>query len=75
MRVAPKFPDNLKGEMLKYGGGNITQQRQWTTQEINWCLDLKQKGYTSNEIALSTDRTLTSVKFEVKKNNENRQNI
>lgn len=71
MKDIPILPDKYKGKMLGYAGGNLERQRQWTADEINWCTDLKIKGYTAKEIAKSTNRTVPSVKLKLKRLTKN----
>lgn len=49
--------------------GGITKNvpREWTEQEIEWCLKLKQDGFTISDIAQSIDRDVTSVSIKLKR--------
>jgi hypothetical protein len=62
-----KMPNEYKGKLLKSGGITIHQPRKWTIEEINWCLDLKEKGYSIKEIAESIDRDLLQVQIKMKR--------
>lgn len=67
MRVAPKMPDEYKGEIKKGGGYTKTAPREWTPQEIEWVKKLMSEGYTSAEIAESVERSVVSVSIKIKR--------
>lgn len=72
-----KMPNEYKGKLLKSGGITINQPRKWTDNEIKWCLDLKEKGYTIKNIADSIDRDSLQVQIKMKRlsKNENTYNF
>lgn len=72
-----KMPNEYKGKLLKSGGITINQPRKWTDEEIKWCLDLKEKGYSIKNIADSIDRDLLQVQIKMKRlsKNENTYNF
>ena len=63
----PKMPEEFIGQNKTWGGITKTIPREWTPEEIQWCVDLRNQGYTSKQIAESTGRELTSVKLKFKK--------
>lgn len=65
--MIPKLPDELKGKIMGKAGGNLENQRAWTPEEINWTIELRKKGFSAKEIAISLDRTLPSVKLKLKR--------
>ena len=66
-----KMPNEYKGKLLKSGGITINQPRKWTDEEIKWCLDLKEKGYSIKNIADSIDRDLLQVQIKIKRLSKN----
>jgi tRNA G26 N,N-dimethylase Trm1 len=62
-----KMPNEYKGKMLKSGGITLNQPRKWTEKEIEWCNDLKDKGYSIKEIANSIDRDILQVQIKMKR--------
>lgn len=63
----PKMPEEFKGQDKKWGGITKNVPREWTEQEIEWCLKLKQDGFTISDIAQSIDRDVTSVSIKLKR--------
>ena len=62
-----KMPDNFKGEYTKECGYTATAPRRWTKQEIDWCNDALEQGYSYKDIAESIDRSETSVSIKLKR--------
>lgn len=63
----PKMPEEFKGVTNKNGGYTDSAPRKWTKQEIEFVEMLMSKGYSTKDIAESTDRTLTSVAIKIKR--------
>ncbi len=63
----PKMPEEYKGNIKKNCGYTNTTPREWTKKEIEWVNFLLSKGYTSKQIAQSTDRSVTSVSIKIKR--------
>lgn len=66
-RVVPKMPKEYYGETLKKTEYVVNTPRKWTTEEINWCLNLREQGFSTKEIAESVGRELTSVSIKLKR--------
>lgn len=67
MKEIPIMPDEYKGNFRKKNKYNDDVAREWTNDEIKWCLNLKEKGFTIKEIAQSIDRGTTSVSIKMKR--------
>ena len=65
--IPPKMPEEYRGAMIKNGGYTKTNPREWTQEEIIWCENLRDRGYSTSEIALSVGRTKTSVATKIKR--------
>lgn len=63
----PIIPEEYKGEHGTNCGYTITTPRKWTEKEIEWTKKLLKEGYTTKEIAISLDRSETSVSIKVKR--------
>lgn len=63
----PKMPKEYKGKYTGKAGGNLTQQRQWTDEEIKWVKNLKKAGYNVEDIANSIDRSIVSLSLKLKR--------
>lgn len=63
----PQMPKSYVGKELTNGGFTIYTPRQWTAEEIDWCLDLRNKGYSIQEIADSVCRDKASVSLKLKR--------
>lgn len=61
------MPDEYKGFDMKERGQDISQPRWWTEQEEKWVMDMHQKGYSFEEIARGSDRTIASVRMKIKR--------
>lgn len=64
---APKMPEEYKGTSLTPGGYVTSVPRAWTQEEIQWCKDLKDKGFSAKEIAESIDRGVTATSIKLKR--------
>ena len=67
MKDIPIMPDEYKGVENKKGGYTTTTPRKWTEKEIEWTKGLIAKGYSNKDIAVSLDRSITSVSIKVKR--------
>ena len=65
--MAPKMPEEYKGRTNKNGGYTASSPRVWTEKELEWVQKLMAEGYSTQEIAESTDRTVTSVSIKIKR--------
>ncbi len=63
----PKMPDEYKGEYTTSCGYTATAPRKWTDKEIEFLKNLKAQGYSNKEIAVSLDRSETSVSIKAKR--------
>lgn len=61
------MPNEYKGNNTKANKYVNSSPRRWTEKEINWCLGLKEKGYSYKEISKSVERTHTSVSIKMKR--------
>lgn len=66
--------DDIPMMPMEYAGGLIqkseyvdTVPRKWTQQEIQWLKDMKGKGYTPAQIAVSMQRSPVSVSIKLKR--------
>jgi len=62
-----KLPDKYKGNVITKSEFTISTPRRWTKEEIEWMVDLKNKGYSTSEIAESLDRTEVSITIKLKR--------
>lgn len=65
--TVPIMPDSYKGAYRVSGGYTKTPPRGWTKEEIEWILQLRQKGYDISDIAHSVGRTPVSVQIKFKR--------
>ena len=75
-----KLPNEYKGGLITKSEFTISTPRRWTKEEIEWMLDLKNKGYSTAEIAESLDRTEVSINIKLKRlsktnNTYNKQHV
>ena len=63
----PKLPSDMVGKVLSHGGYTRNAPRQWTPEEVAWCLDLRAQGYKTTDIAESVGRDATSVSIKLKR--------
>lgn len=62
-----KMPDKFKGSVRKGNQYINSNPRKWTDEEVEWCLNLSEQGYTYKDIAESVGRTVTSVSIKMKR--------
>ena len=62
-----KMPDAYKGKINTKTEYTATVPREWTKQEIEWMFHCLEQGHTAQEIAISMDRSLISVKTKIQK--------
>lgn len=62
-----KMPEEYKGSVRDDSTYTHTKPRKWTEKEIEWCRDMRDKGYTNKDIAISVDRTEVSVGLKMKR--------
>ena len=67
MKEIPIMPESYKGDYGASCGYTTTAPRKWTKEEIEWTKALLDKGYNSKEIAVSLNRTQTSVSIKLKR--------
>ena len=65
--ATPKMPDKYVGGYLTENEFNKTIPRKWTQKECEWCLELKNQGYSIEDIAESIGRETTSVSIKMKR--------
>ena len=53
----PMMPEEYKGKTGKGCGYTKSQPRQWTADELVWIENLRDEGYSNEEIGISTGRT------------------
>lgn len=63
----PKLPDEYKGDYNKGCGYTETVPRKWTDKEIEFLKELKAQGYSNKDIAVSLDRSETSISIKLKR--------
>lgn len=61
------MPDEYKGKELTNSGMTKYTPRQWTNEEITWCMKLKDDGYSVAEIADSIDRDIVQTSIKLKR--------
>lgn len=62
-----KLPEHFKGRTLNGNEYIKGERREWTDGEVEWILKKKEEGYSYEQIAKATDRTLISVKTKIQK--------
>lgn len=67
MPILPMFPEEQKAKENKSCGYTKSNPRPWTKTEVEWVMDLKQKGYSVSQIAESTGRTEVSISIKLKR--------
>ena len=80
MRAIPMMPIEYKGYSIKQSKYDKSSPRKWTKEEEEWCLSLRNQGYTMDEIAISIGREYTATQIKLKrlgkvKNTYNRHHI
>lgn len=61
----PLLPEEYKSDKFRHANG--TKYRIWTDEELQWCADLREKGFSTAEIAISVDRKLETVRIKIKR--------
>lgn len=67
VREIPMMPTAFQGKTTKNGGYTKNAPRKWTEEEIDWCISLRDKGYSTSEIAKSVGRDQVSVQIKMKR--------
>lgn len=62
-----KMPEEYKGPHKSPTDYTRTTPRQWTEKEIEWVKEMMSQGFTAREIAISTDRSFTSIAIKIKR--------
>lgn len=70
----PMMPNEFKGKFLTKTEVIKNVPRRWTKEEMQWCIDLRDKGYTVPEIAYSIGRDKVSVGIKLKRLQKNNGN-
>ncbi len=63
----PMMPEEYKGKTGKGCGYTKSQPRQWTADELVWIENLRDEGYSNEEIGISTGRTPISIQIKLKR--------
>ena len=63
----PMMPEEYKGKVGTGCGYTKSQPRQWTQDELTWIVNMRDEGYSNEEIGLSTDRTPVSIQIKLKR--------
>ena len=61
------MPDEYKGEIIKNGGVTKFNPRKWTEKEIEWCIMLKEKGFSIKKISECIGRDSVQVSIKMKR--------
>ena len=61
------MPEEYKGKITKNGGLTNFAPRQWTKEEIDWVLMLKEKRFNIKQISEYIDRDSTQVSIKLKR--------
>ncbi len=67
MKEIPIIPSEYIGDYTTNCGYTTTTPRKWTIKEIEWTKKLLEQGYSNKEIAISLNRSETSVSIKVKR--------
>jgi hypothetical protein len=67
MKNIPKMPEEYIGEYNKMNPYVKNLPRKWTDEEVDWCLKMREDGYTIEQIAESTGRKKVSVSLKMKR--------
>lgn len=65
--IIPKMPEEYKGVETKKTSYTKNTPRKWTSEEVEWCLKLKERGFTNKEIATSIGREEVSTSIKLKR--------
>ena len=66
-REIPPMPEEYKGKVERGCGYTKSEPRKWTDEEISWITSMRDKGYSNEEIAISTGRTPISISIKLKR--------
>lgn len=72
-RSVPPMPGQFYGPVKGNCGYTKTDPREWTSGEIAWITELRDKGYTIGEIAESIGRSETSISIKFKRIGKTRE--
>lgn len=67
LKHVPMMPDEYKGKIGEGCGYTKSKPRTWTRDEIIWIENMRDEGYSNDEIALSTGRTSVSIQIKLKR--------
>ena len=65
--MIPKMPETYKAPVFIGCGYTKTKPRAWTEKEIEWLKSMLSEGYSLSEIAISMDRSETSIAIKRKR--------
>jgi hypothetical protein len=60
-------PAEILGTEKKNGGFTKTNPKSWSQKEIDWCLEKKQEGFSTADIASALQRSEVSVQIKLKR--------
>lgn len=63
----PMMPEEYKGKVGKGCGYTKSLPREWTPNELVWIENMRDEGYSNEEIGVSTGRTAVSVQIKLKR--------
>lgn len=63
----PMMPNEYKGSMRESCGYTKSQPRAWTADELTWIKNMRDEGYSNEEIGISTGRTAVSIQIKLKR--------
>lgn len=61
------MPEEYKGRIGKGCGYTKSQPRKWTPDELTWIENMRDEGYSNEEIGISTGRTAISIQIKLKR--------
>lgn len=61
------MPEEYKGFGIKEREQDLLPPRWWTKQEEQWVFDMAKEGYSFEEIAKGSDRTVASIRMKIKR--------
>ena len=72
-----EMPKEFFGDYIDGGQYTKSQPRKWTSEEVMWCKEKMEEGYSYSEIAEAAGRTEVSVSIKMKreKKKDNKYNI
>ena len=63
----PIMPEEYKGKIGVGCGYTKSNPRKWTDDELEWIVNMREEGYTNEEIGISTGRTPVSIQIKLKR--------